>query len=222
MIVVSSVSCIYGLGEPEDFAKMMVSLRVGSTLERDELLRRLVEIRYERNDIAFERNMFRYGGYRGDLPGLLEGHRHPGGVLWGRDRPASARSLWSPAVIRNLNHIPIWPATHYVTPKEKMDAAIRGRSTGSWRSGSSSSKTTRAAGGGPAPLKRPVLYDIEMMQELGYLLGIGELLRVIEGRPVGSPPHTPAGLFSQGLCPLHRRGRDPPQVRAVAQRRPAP
>ena len=62
VIVVSSVSCIYGLGEPEDFAKMMVSLRVGGTLERDELLRRLVEIRYERNDIAFERNMFRVRG----------------------------------------------------------------------------------------------------------------------------------------------------------------
>ena len=62
VIVVASVSCIYGLGEPEDFAKMMVSLRVGATMERDELLRRLVEIRYERNDIAFERNMFRVRG----------------------------------------------------------------------------------------------------------------------------------------------------------------
>ena len=62
VIVVSSVSCIYGLGEPEDFAKMMVSLRVGDTLERDDLLKRLVEIRYERNDIAFERNMFRVRG----------------------------------------------------------------------------------------------------------------------------------------------------------------
>ena len=62
VIVVSSVSCIYGLGEPEDFAQMMVSLRVGGTMERDELLRRLVEIRYERNDIAFERNMFRVRG----------------------------------------------------------------------------------------------------------------------------------------------------------------
>ena len=62
VIVVSSVSCIYGLGEPEDFEKMMVSLRVGAELERDELLRRLIEIRYERNDIAFERNMFRVRG----------------------------------------------------------------------------------------------------------------------------------------------------------------
>ena len=62
VIVVSSVSCIYGLGEPEDFAKMMVSLRVGATLERDELLKKLVAIRYERNDIAFDRNMFRVRG----------------------------------------------------------------------------------------------------------------------------------------------------------------
>ena len=75
VIVVSSVSCIYGLGEPDDYGKMMISLRVGAALERDELLKRLIAIRYERNDIAFERNMF------------LEGQRHPGGVLRGRDRP---------------------------------------------------------------------------------------------------------------------------------------
>ena len=88
VIVVSSVSCIYGLGEPEDFAKMMVSLRVGTQMEREELLKKLVSIRYERNDIAFERNMFRVrGDTGGDLPRLLEGLRHPGGVLRRRDRP---------------------------------------------------------------------------------------------------------------------------------------
>ena len=88
VIVVSSVSCIYGLGEPEDFAKMMVSLRVGATMERDEFLKKLVAIRYERNDIAFERNMFRVrGGHGGGVARLLEGYRHPGGVLRGRDRP---------------------------------------------------------------------------------------------------------------------------------------
>ena len=84
VIVVSSVSCIYGLGEPDDFAKLVVSLRVGAQWDRDELLRRLVEIRYQRNDIAFERNMFRVGG---DLPRLLQGQGHPGGVLRRRDRP---------------------------------------------------------------------------------------------------------------------------------------
>ena len=85
VIVVSSVSCIYGLGEPEDFAAMMVSLRVGAwKIPIRELLNKLVAIRYERNDIAFERNMLPGpGGHGGDLARLLEGHRHPGGVLRG-------------------------------------------------------------------------------------------------------------------------------------------
>ncbi len=83
VIVVASVSCIYGLGEPEDFAKMMVALRVGMEIKIEELLKRLVSIRYERNDIAFERNMFRVRGYRGGVACLLEGHCYPGGVLWG-------------------------------------------------------------------------------------------------------------------------------------------
>ena len=82
--MVASVSCIYGLGEPEDFAKMMVALRVGMEIKIEELLKRLVSIRYERNDIAFERNMFRVRGIPWRCgPALLEGHCYPGGVLWG-------------------------------------------------------------------------------------------------------------------------------------------
>ena len=125
VIVVSSVSCIYGLGEPEDFAQMMVSLRVGGTMERDELLRRLVEIRYERNDIAFERNMFRV---RGDTVEVWPAYWKDTALrieFFGDeiDRISEINAVTGTAV-RNLTHVPIWPATHYVTPKEKMDAAI--------------------------------------------------------------------------------------------------
>ena len=136
MIVVSSVSCIYGLGEPDDFAKMVISLRQGAEWDRDELLRRLVEIRYERNDVAFERNTLPGpGGHGGDLPRLLEGPRHPGGVLRGRDRPDLRRSTPSPATVnRVLNHVAIYPASHYVTTKEKMDRAIGPDPNRSWRS----------------------------------------------------------------------------------------
>ena len=88
VIVVSSVSCIYGLGEPDDYANMMIPLRVGQVMKREELMARLIEDRYERNDIAWERNMFRGpGGHHGGMARLLAGHRHPGGVLWRRDRP---------------------------------------------------------------------------------------------------------------------------------------
>ena len=97
VIVVSSVSCIYGLGEPEDFAKMMVSLRVGATMERDELLKKLVAIRYERNDIAFDRNMFRVRGTRW-RSGPPTGRTPPSGWSFSGTRStASARSTWSPA-----------------------------------------------------------------------------------------------------------------------------
>ena len=187
VIVVSSVSCIYGLGEPEDFAKMMVSLRVGGTLERDELLRRLVEIRYERNDIAFERNMFRV---RGDTVEVFPAYWKDTAIrveFFGDEIDRiSEINVVTGAVIRNLNHIPIWPATHYVTPKEKMDAAIGEiyreleERLKFFQDNEQLVEAQR--------LKQRVLYDIEMMQELGYCSGIENYSRVIEGRPVGSPP----------------------------------
>ncbi len=98
VIVVSSVSCIYGLGEPEDFEKMMVSLRVGATLERDELLKKLVAIRYERNDIAFDRNMFRVRWETQWRSGPPTGRIPPcASSSSGTRSTASARSTWSPA-----------------------------------------------------------------------------------------------------------------------------
>ena len=194
VIVVSSVSCIYGLGEPEDFAKMMVSLRVGGTLERDELLRRLVEIRYERNDIAFERNMFRV---RGDTVEVFPAYWKDTAIrveFFGDEIDRiSEINVVTGAVIRNLNHIPIWPATHYVTPKEKMDAAIGEiyreleERLKFFQDNEQLVEAQR--------LKQRVLYDIEMMQELGYCSGIENYSRVIEGRTVGSPPHTLLDYF---------------------------
>ena len=126
VIVVSSVSCIYGLGEPEDFAKMMVSLRVGTQMEREELLKKLVSIRYERNDIAFERNMFRV---RGDTVEIFPAYWKDSAIrveFFGDEIDRiSEINVVTGAVIRRLETIPIWPATHYVTPKEKMDAAVQ-------------------------------------------------------------------------------------------------
>ena len=126
VIVVSSVSCIYGLGEPEDFAKMMVSLRVGAAMDRDELLKRLIEIRYERNDIAFDRNMFRV---RGDTVEVWPAYWKDTAIrveFFGDEIDRiSEINVVTGSPIRRLTNIPIWPATHYVTPKEKMDAAIQ-------------------------------------------------------------------------------------------------
>ena len=194
VIVVSSVSCIYGLGEPEDFAKMMVSLRVGSTMERDELLKKLVAIRYERNDIAFERNMFRV---RGDTVEIFPAYWKDSALrveFFGDEIDRiSEINVVTGAVIRRLNTIPVWPATHYVTPKEKMDAAIQEI----YRELEERVKyfTDRDQLVEAQRIKQRTMYDVEMMQELGYCSGIENYSRVIEGRPPGSPPHTLLDYF---------------------------
>ena len=194
VIVVSSVSCIYGLGEPEDFAKMMVSLRVGAQMERDELLKKLVAIRYERNDIAFERNMFRV---RGDTVEVWPAYWKDTAIrveFFGDEIDRiSEINVVTGSPIRRLNNIPIWPATHYVTPKEKMDAAIQEiyqemeQRVAFFESEGKLIEAQR--------IKQRTLYDIEMMQELGYCSGIENYSRVIEGRPVGSPPNTLMDYF---------------------------
>ena len=194
VIVVSSVSCIYGLGEPEDFAKMMVSLRVGATLERDELLKKLVAIRYERNDIAFDRNMFRV---RGDTVEIWPAYWKDTALrveFFGDEIDRlSEINVVTGAPIRRLTNIPIWPANHYVTPKEKMDAAIQEiykELEGRVAFFEGEGKLVEAQ-----RLKQRTMYDVEMMQELGYCSGIENYSRVIEGRPVGSPPHTLLDYF---------------------------
>ncbi|MBS5249814.1 MAG: excinuclease ABC subunit UvrB [Oscillospiraceae bacterium] len=196
VIVVSSVSCIYGLGEPEDFEKMMVSLRVGAQIERDELLKKLVAIRYERNDIAFERNMFRV---RGDTVEVWPAYWKDTALrieFFGDEIDRiSEVNVVTGSPIRRLNNIPIWPATHYVTPKEKMDAAVQEI----YRE--LEERVAFFEGEGKLieaqRIKQRTMYDIEMMQELGYCSGIENYSRVIEGRPVGSPPHTLLDYFPE-------------------------
>ena len=215
VIVVSSVSCIYGLGEPEDFASMMVSLRVGMTLERDELLKQLIAIRYERNDIAFERNMFRV---RGDTVEIFPAYWRDSAIrveFFGDEIDRiSEINVVTGAPIRRLENIPVWPATHYVTPKEKMDAAIQEiykeleERVAFFESHEMLVEAQR--------LKQRTMYDIEMMQELGYCSGIENYSRVIEGRPVGSPPHTLMDYFPEDFVMFIDESHVTlPQVRAM-------
>ncbi len=194
VIVVSSVSCIYGLGEPEDYGKMMVALRVGAVIKIEDLLKKLVAIRYERNDIAFERNMFRV---RGDTVEVWPAYWKDTAIrveFFGDEIDRlSEINVVTGAPIRRLNNIPIWPATHYVTPKDKMDAAIQElyqemeQRVAFFESENKLIEAQR--------VKQRTMYDIEMMQELGYCSGIENYSRVIEGRPVGSPPNTLMDYF---------------------------
>ena len=215
VIVVSSVSCIYGLGEPEDYGKMMVALRVGTVIRIEELLKKLVAIRYERNDIAFERNMFRV---RGDTVEIWPAYWKDTAIrveFFGDEIDRlSEINVVTGSPIRRLQNIPIWPATHYVTPKEKMDAAIQEiyqemeQRVALFESEGKLIEAQR--------IKQRTLYDIEMMQELGYCSGIENYSRVIEGRPVGSPPHTLLDYFPKDFVLfIDESHATLPQVRAM-------
>ncbi len=215
VIVVSSVSCIYGLGEPEDYGKMMVALRVGTVIKIEDLLKKLVAIRYERNDIAFERNMFRV---RGDTVEVWPAYWKDTAIrveFFGDEIDRlSEINVVTGTPIRRLNNIPIWPATHYVTPKEKMDAAIQHiykemeERVAFFESENRLIEAQR--------IKQRTMYDIEMMQELGYCSGIENYSRVIEGRPVGSPPHTLLDYFPKDFVLfIDESHATLPQVRAM-------
>lgn len=215
VIVVSSVSCIYGLGEPEDFAAMMVSLRVGATMTIRELLQRLVSIRYERNDIAFERNMFRV---RGDTVEVWPAYWKDSAIrieFFGDEIDRiSEINVVTGSPIRRLNNVPVWPATHYVTPKEKMDAAIQRIYQ------ELEQRVQFFEGEGKAieaqRIRQRTLYDIEMMQEIGYCSGIENYSRVIDNRPAGSPPHTLLDYFPKDfLMFIDESHVTLPQVRAM-------
>ncbi|MDE6280959.1 MAG: excinuclease ABC subunit UvrB, partial [Oscillospiraceae bacterium] len=215
VIVVSSVSCIYGLGEPEDYGKMMVALRVGAVIKIEALLKKLVAIRYERNDIAFERNMFRV---RGDTVEIWPAYWKDTAIrveFFGDEIDRlSEINVVTGTPIRRLNNIPIWPAPHYVTPKEKMDSAIQEiykemeERVAFFESEGKLIEAQR--------VKQRTMYDIEMMQELGYCSGIENYSRVIEGRPVGSPPHTLLDYFPKDFVLfIDESHATLPQVRAM-------
>ena len=215
VIVVSSVSCIYGLGEPDDYAKMMVPLRVGAEFPRDELLKRLIEIRYERNDIAFERNMFRV---RGDTVELWPAYYKDTAIrveYFGDEIDRiSEINVVTGTPVRRLEHIPIFPASHYITPKEKMDKAIQEiyrelEERVAWFQERDMLVEAQR-------IKQRTMYDIEMMQELGYCSGIENYSRPIAGRPAGSAPMTLMDYFPKDfLMFIDESHVTLPQVRAM-------
>ena len=213
--VVSSVSCIYGLGEPDDFAKMVVSLRVGAEWDRDELLRRLVEIRYERNDIAFERNMFRVRGDTVELyPAYYKDHAIRVEFFGDEIDRISDFNPITGSVNRVLNHIAIYPASHYVTTKDKMDRAIgeiRKEMEEQVKVFTDNDQLVEAQ-----RIRQRTEYDMEMMAELGYCSGIENYSRIISERPAGSAPMTLLDFFPDDfLLFVDESHVTLPQVRAM-------
>ncbi len=194
VIVVSSVSCIYGLGEPEDFQNMAVSIRPGQEFSQERLLRGLLEARYERNDLAFERNMFRV---RGDTVDIFPAYWNDRAIrveYFGDEiekiseiQPLTGRP------VKSLSHCAIYPASHYVTSREKMEAAIaRIRRECDLQEAvfQEQGKLIEAQ-----RIRQRTEYDIEMMMELGYCSGIENYSRQISNRKPGSPPMTLLDYF---------------------------
>ena len=215
VIVVSSVSCIYGLGEPDDFANLVVSLRVGAEWDRDELLRRLVEIRYERNDIAFERNMFRVRGDTVEIyPAYYRDHAIRVEFFGDEIDRISDFNPVTGAVNRVLNHVAIYPASHYVTTKDKMDKAIgeiRRELEEQVQFFTDNNQLVEAQ-----RIRQRTEYDMEMMAELGYCSGIENYSRIISDRPAGSAPMTLLDFFPDDfLLFVDESHVTLPQVRAM-------
>ncbi|MBP3319041.1 MAG: excinuclease ABC subunit UvrB [Ruminiclostridium sp.] len=194
VIVVASVSCIYGLGDPIDYANMVISLRTGMEKPIEELLNKLTEIRYERNDVAFDRNRFRVRGDTVEIfPVYAKDHAIRVEFFGDEIDRISEINVVTGTPTRVVDHVAIYPASHYVASKEKMAAAIQEiyremeERVAFFQSNEQLLEAQR--------ISQRTLFDIEMMQELGYCSGIENYSRVIEGRPVGSPPHTLLDYF---------------------------
>lgn len=215
VIIVASVSCIYSLGDPIDYKNMVISLRPGMTRDRDELLRKLIEIQYERNDIAFERNRFRV---RGDVveiwPAYAENMAFRVEFFGDEiDRLCEINPLTG-AATRDVQHVAIYPASHYVTTKEKMVRAVEELEREldervKWFE--EHGKLVEAQ-----RIAQRTRYDIEMMQEIGFCSGIENYSRVISGREPGSAPFTLIDYFPKDfLLIVDESHVTLPQVRAM-------
>ncbi len=194
VIIIASVSCIYGLGSPEEYRDLVVSLRVGMEMERDHLLRRLVDIQYERNDINFQRGTFRV---RGDVVEIFPASRDEHCIrieFFGDeiDRIREVNALTG-EILGEREHVAIFPASHFVTREEKMKMAIRNieieleerlkelRDQGKLLEAQRLEQRTR--------------YDLEMMREMGFCSGIENYSRHLALRPPGSTPYTLLDYF---------------------------
>ena len=215
VIIVASVSCIYSLGDQIDYKNMVISLRPGMEKNRDALLRKLIEIQYERNDIAFERNRFRV---RGDVveiwPAYAENMAFRVEFFGDEiDRLCEINPLTG-AATREVQHIAIYPASHYVTTREKMERAVAEleqelEERVKWFE--DNGKLVEAQ-----RIAQRTRYDIEMMQEIGFCSGIENYSRVISGRAPGSAPFTLIDYFPKDfLLIVDESHVTLPQVRAM-------
>ncbi len=215
VIVVASVSCIYGLGDPEDYSEMVISLRPGMETDRDEIVSRLVDMQYERNDINFTRNKFRVHGDVLEVFPSSENEKAVRIEFFGDEieRICEINTVTG-EILGTRNHIAIYPASHYVTNKAKLERAIRGIEE------ELAERVKYFDGNGKLlesqRISQRTKYDIEMMREVGFCQGIENYSRHISGRAKGSAPYTLIDYFPDDfLLVIDESHVTIPQVKAM-------
>ena len=194
VIIVASVSCIYGLGNPDEYEKLTISLRVGMEKDRDEIIKKLIEIQYERNDIDFSRGTFRV---RGDSLDIIPASSSTKGIrieFFGDEIDRIREfDVLTGKILGEREHVAIFPASHFAASKETLDKAIRqieDELEDRLRELTSQDKLLEAQ-----RLRQRTNYDIEMIKEMGYCSGIENYSRVLDGRAPGTPPKTLLDYF---------------------------
>ncbi|HLS22524.1 MAG TPA: excinuclease ABC subunit UvrB [Pseudogracilibacillus sp.] len=215
VLIVASVSCIYGLGSPEEYREQVISLRVGMEIERDELLRNLVDVQYERNDIDFQRGTFRV---RGDIVEIIPASREQDVIrieFFGDeiDRIREVDALTG-ELIGDREHVAIFPASHFVTREDKMKIAIRNieqELEERLKELRAENKLLEAQ-----RLEQRTNYDLEMMREMGFCSGIENYSRHLTLREPGSTPYTLLDFFPEDfLIIIDESHATLPQVRGM-------
>ncbi len=212
VIVVASVSCIYGLGSPEDYRNLVVSLRRGGRRGRDEIVRALVDIQYARNDINFERGTFRVRGDILEVFPASSGEKAVRIELFGDEiERISEVDTLTGEVLGHREHVAIYPATHYITERAKMKRAVGTieaeleQRLAELRDGEKLLEAQR--------LEQRTRYDIAMLREVGYCTGIENYARHLTGRAPGEPPFTLLDYFPEEfLCVVDESHRTIPQI----------
>ncbi|MFD1678172.1 excinuclease ABC subunit UvrB [Alicyclobacillus fodiniaquatilis] len=201
VIVVASVSAIYGLGSPTEYAEHVLSLRVGATMERNQILRRLVDMQYDRNDLNFTRGTFRV---RGDVVEIFPASRDENAVrveLFGDEiERITEIHVVTGEVVARRSHVSIFPASHFVTSRPRLEKAIeriRAELQDQLQMLRENGKLLEAQ-----RLEQRTMYDIEMMLEMGFCSGIENYSAPMEGRSAGEPPSTLLDYFPSGFLTL--------------------
>ena len=194
VIIVASVSCIYGLGNPEEYSNLRISLRLNQQIDRNEVIRKLVNIQYERNDIDLKRCTFRVKGDTLDIIPSYNSDYCYRVEFFGDEIDALKQiELTTGKVVDNLNHIVIFPASHYAVGSEKLKNVLKIIEKDKEKEVEALKQENKLLEA--ERLNQRVSYDLEMMEELGYCNGIENYSRYFDGRDVGEPPFTLLDYF---------------------------